>query len=253
MATPERSRAPPQRLTVLAAVLAAVLVAACLAGARLTAFTTNGYADTRAALGVPNFQNVASNLAFLVVGVAGLALCAQRPRLPARLPWRTFYAGMVLTACGSAWHHLAPSDASIVWDRLGMVVAFVGLLSAVIELSTGLALGVALLAPAVLLGMASVLWWRISGDLGVYAFVQLAPLAAVVTALSLNWIAGAMRRALLLSLACYVLAKLAESFDAGIYCGTAHLVSGHTLKHLLAAAAALAILRVQARSSTAAA
>jgi hypothetical protein len=251
MATPERSRVRAQRLAVFAAVLAGLLAAAWLAGPRLTAFTTNAYADTRAVFGVPNFQNVASNLAFLLAGIAGLALCAHRPRLPARLAWSTFYAGMVLTACGSAWHHLTPSAASIVWDRLGMVVAFVGLLAGVVEASTGLTIGVALLAAAVLLGMASVLWWRVSGDLGVYAFVQLAPLAAVVTALSLNWITGAMRRALLVSLACYVLAKLAESFDAGIYCGTAHLVSGHTLKHLLAAAAALAILGAQARTSAA--
>jgi hypothetical protein len=221
---------------VLGAVLLLLLVATFLAGPYLHALTTLVYADTRRVLGVPNFINVVSSLAFLLVGLAGAALCAgTRPPRAAR-SWRVFYAGMVLTCLGSIWYHLAPSDATILWDRLGMVVAFVGLWAAVFEESSGVPPSTALPGAALLTGVASVLW------------VQLAPLACVVSSLLLNWFTRPMRRVMQLSLACYVLAKLAESFDARIYGLTAHLVSGHTLKHLLAAAAAVPILAAQSRA-----
>src|SRR5215472_12384730 len=126
-----------RRITILAAVLAGLLVGACAAGSYLKAFTTNWFADSRTLLGVPNFMNVASNLAFLLVGVVGLVLWARAPRpAPALAAWRVFYAGMALTCLGSAWYHLAPSDATIVWDRLGMIVSFVGLAAAVVAEST---------------------------------------------------------------------------------------------------------------------
>lgn len=226
--------------------LAALLVAVLLAGARLRALTTETYADTRTLFGVPNFLNVASNLAFLLAGIAGLALCASARRPGKALAsWRVFYAGMLLTSLGSAWYHLAPSDARIVWDRLGMTVAFVGLAFAVLGESTWVAIRPAILATAIVAGAASVLWWRYTGDLAPYAWVQLAPLACTATALAMRWIDQPLRRALEASLGLYVLAKLAETFDGGLYMASAHVVSGHTLKHLLAAAAAAAILAAQ--------
>ena len=106
------------------------------------------------------------------------------------------------------------------------------------EISCGLALGVA-----------SVWWWRRSGDMRLYSWVQLAPLACAGTSVVLNWVAPEMRHALAASFAWYVLAKLAELYDAGIYAATDHLVSGHTLKHLLAAASAAAILTAQWRAA----
>jgi hypothetical protein len=149
-----------RRLTIVAAVLAGLLLATWAAGPFLKTLTTEWYADNRPFLGIPNFLNVASNLAFLLVGVAGLVLCARAPRTTALPAWRVFYAGMVLTCFGSAWYHLAPSDAAIVWDRLGMIVAFVGLAAAVIAESTRTAIPALPLSVALLFGTASVLWWR---------------------------------------------------------------------------------------------
>jgi hypothetical protein len=235
-----------RRLMVFAAVLAGLLVAACAAGPFLKTLTTEWYADGRAFLGVPNFLNVVSNAAFLLVGIAGLVLCAGVPREESALgAWRVFYAGMVLTCCGSVWYHLAPSEATIVWDRLGMIVAFVGLCAAVIAESIRAPVPAPLLAVALLFGAASVLWWRASGDLRIYAWVQLAPLACAATALTLRWLTPRLARLLTVSLALYVLAKLAETFDARVYTLSAHAVSGHTLKHLLAAASAAVLLAWQ--------
>src|SRR5215472_7362676 len=98
-----------------------------------------------------------------------------------------------------------------------MIVSFVGLAAAVVAESTRTPTPPLLLAVALLFGAASVLWWRYSGDLGVYAWVQLAPLACAATALSLRWLAPPIARALGTSLALYVLAKLAETFDARVY------------------------------------
>jgi len=42
-----------------------------------------------------------------------------------------FFVGFVLTAIGSAWYHLDPDDRGLAWDRMGMVVAFAGVLGLV--------------------------------------------------------------------------------------------------------------------------
>jgi hypothetical protein len=239
------------RLALHGLALLALLCGALLSGSFLDSFTALSFADTRRALGIPNFMNVVSNLPFLLVGAAGLALCAGAPRAPALTSWRLFYAGMALTAFGSGWFHLAPSADSLVCDRLGMIAAFVGLLLAVLQESSGAALGLPLLLAALGAGVASVLWWRHSGDLRVYAFVQLAPLCASAVSLAFGWLPLHLRRALTASLALYVLAKLAETCDEGIYALTAHALSGHSLKHLLAAAAAAVIIAAQWRGAAA--
>ncbi|HEY7963082.1 MAG TPA: ceramidase domain-containing protein [Steroidobacteraceae bacterium] len=247
MSAPPRN--PSARLAIVGLVLLALLGGCFAAGDFLKTLTDERYVDTRAFLGVPNFLNVASNLAFLAVGAAGLRLCAGARRPAALAAWRVFYLGMVLTCFGSAWFHLAPRDATLVWDRSGMIIAFVGLAFAVIEESTAKRAPLIFLLAALALGVASVWWWRRSGDMRLYSWMQLAPLACAGTSVVLNWVTPEMRRALAASFAWYVLAKLAELYDERIYAATDHLVSGHTLKHLLAAASAVVILTAQRRGA----
>ncbi|HJQ62400.1 MAG TPA: hypothetical protein VJ834_06030, partial [Burkholderiales bacterium] len=85
------------------------------------------FADRRAALGVPNFLNVASNVAFFAVGVAGMALCSFRQVHGAQASWTVLFLGAALVAVGSGYYHWAPDNASLVWDRLPMTVGFMGL------------------------------------------------------------------------------------------------------------------------------
>jgi hypothetical protein len=47
-----------------------------------------------------------------------------------------------------------------------------------------------------------------------------------------------------IALAFYVMAKVCEQLDGTIYQSTNYFVSGHTLKHLLAAVASLWVLRI---------
>jgi len=64
------------------------------------------FSDKRALFGVANFLDVASNAAFLLVGVAGLGVTlGRRARFEfsvERWPYVVFFAGVLLTAAGSS-------------------------------------------------------------------------------------------------------------------------------------------------------
>ena len=87
----------------------------------------------------------------------------------------------------------------------------------------------------------SVLWWRWSGDLRLYLLVQFVPLLCIPFVLALFPARYTHRRFMLYGIGLYGLAKAAEMADKGIFTLTSHVVSGHTLKHLLAAGAILAL------------
>ena len=192
-------------------------------------------ADTRAFLGVPNFCDVVSNVAFLLVGAAGLRLCLAGAATGAVRSWFVFFLGVALVFLGSGWYHWSPDDASLVWDRLPITIAFMGFLSAVISEHAGLHFERALLAPAVATGRASVAWWAWTDDLRAYRWVQAAPLTCVLYVLLAYRGRYTHRLCLAAAFVAYALAKAAEFRDQEIYALTSEVVSGHTLKHLLAA------------------
>jgi len=96
----------------------------------------------------------------------------------------------------------------------------------------------ALLVP---LGIVSIVYSRMTADLSLYLTPQLGGLAGLLSLVLLTrnsedsipwaWV-----------LAWYVLAKAAEIADQAIWDATRGLIAGHTLKHLLAAAAGAAAL-----------
>ncbi|MDM5177885.1 hypothetical protein PO883_11850 [Massilia sp. DJPM01] len=228
---------------------AAVYVAAFLAAAMLLAGPIaqpagyHAFADVRSLSGLANAADVLSNLGFLLIGLAGLL--HVRPTRPAHT---MFFVAILLTGFGSSWYHLAPDDTRLVWDRLPIALACVSLLAAALHDAfptrfTPLPTLAALCA----LGAASVFWWSASGNLGPYLLIQLAPLVLVPV---LQWQAGAppaQRRAFGVAIGLYVLAKLCELADAAIL-SAIQALSGHTLKHLLAALAALVLTRMIAAS-----
>jgi hypothetical protein len=143
------------------------------------------FADTRAFLGVHNFADVASSLAFVLVGLAGVLVlwrgAAGRFSSPDeyRAYW-WFFCAVALTGLGSAYYHLAPDDARLTWDRLPIAVGLMCLLGALIIERFRIAPGATLLAVLAILGAASVLYWRAFDDLRPYALVQYGSLAAIV-------------------------------------------------------------------------
>lgn len=198
-------------------------------------------ADSRTVWGVRNFGNVVSNLPFLLVGAAGLLLCIRGQVEGARRAWTVFFAGTLLVAFGSAYYHDAPGNATLVWDRLPMTLAFMAFFVAFISEHAGEALERKLLVPALAAGAASVAWWNYSGDLRPYVWVQFAPLAAILYTLAVFPPRYSHRAYFVYGLVCYILAKVAEFLDWQILAATSGAISGHSLKHLLAALAPLFI------------
>ena len=200
------------------------------------------FADQQVFLGIPNFSDVVSSLGFVIVGAVGVSLFRNYQSGAIRAAWWFFFVGVLLVGPGSAIYHLRPCNATLVFDRLPMSIAFMGLMMALLGEYLGVRFCRIFLVPALLLGLLSVLCWALFDDLRLYAWVQFFPLLALplVAILSRRRLAG--DGLLVVTLVCYILAKLAENFDHGIFGVTRGLVSGHTLKHLLAASAGLAVL-----------
>jgi hypothetical protein len=200
------------------------------------------FADQRAFLGVPNVLNVTSNIAFLLVGLAGLRTCTRRVTEGARTAWLALFAGVALVSLGSAYYHWHPNDQTLLWDRLPMTVGFMGLLAALLSEYLSPALGAAMLVPLLALGSFSVLYWHWSGDLRLYYWVQLIPLVTIPAMMLLYPPRYSRQWLLLVALAWYALAKLSEARDREVFALTSGLVSGHTIKHLLSALGCLTIV-----------
>lgn len=83
--------------------------------------------DRRMIAGIPNFGDVVSNAAFLVVGLLGLWQLFQvredRSRLAhpqEALPLAIAFGGTILIFAGSGYYHWAPDNETLLWDRLPM-------------------------------------------------------------------------------------------------------------------------------------
>jgi len=195
------------------------------------------FADQRNLFGIPNFWNVVSNLPFIAVGAAGLL------RLRRDSTTTVLFSGIFLTGFGSSYYHLNPNDYTLFWDRLPMTLCFAAILAAVVEERVDARAGAMLLRPLLAIGIFSLLLWRWTDDLRLYAWAQFFPFLAVLLILQLfspkytgtvYWVIAA---------ALYALAKVVEFYDDAIFSAGSFL-SGHTLKHLAAAAAGFAILRL---------
>jgi hypothetical protein len=238
------------RPAIFAGVTACAVAVAALAPRLAQDPRYHRFADTRGLLGVPNALDVLSNAGFAIVGLWGLLAVRSATFVDRRerLPWLVLFAGVALTSAGSAWYHLHPTNASLVWDRLPMTLGFMGLFAALVGERVSVGWGVALLGPLVLLGAASVGYWTLTeargaGDLRPYLLVQLYPLAAVPLLLSLFPARYTRGAELLVALAWYLAAKVVESHDAAIF-DALRFVSGHTLKHLFATAGAAWLVRM---------
>lgn len=201
------------------------------------------FADARTCLGIVNFGNVASNALFLLTGIAGF-IRTLRNRTGAWSSWLVFFGGVALVFAGSAYYHGSPNDDTLVWDRLPMTIAFMGLFAALISEHLGARLELRLLACALAVGVFSVFWWQYSGDLRVYVWVQGAPLLAIPYVIAAFPGRYDRRLYLLYGVGFYALAKVAELLDFEIYRATATAISGHSVKHLVAALAVLCVLRM---------
>jgi hypothetical protein len=229
----------------LAAVLG--LLALALFGPSITQPAhQHAFADQRMWQGIPFAMDVLSNLSFAWWGLAGALglfslLKRSKPNTEHALAG-LFFAGLVFTAAASSWYHLQPDDAGLGVDRLGMVIAFAGLLGLAVAGRISHRAGAVTATTVLLLGPISVWFWLASGNVLPWLVVQFGGMALILWmaltkpeqgALAVRW--GAV-------IGVYVVAKLLEMADHQVYELTSHVVSGHTLKHLVASFAAWPVL-----------
>lgn len=208
----------------------------------------HAFADRREFWGLANAADVLSNAAFAIVAAWGLRRERQDrcPSEPVERHSRRWFLGcLAATAIGSAYYHSSPDNLRLVFDRLPIALACASILSTFHARAHPMPSFWVL--PALLLSAAgSVAWWawtqsRGVDDLRPYLVFQVAPLILVP---AWQWASGAStgeRRWFGAAIALYVLAKAAEVLDHPLF-ALATIMSGHTLKHLLAAAAAACIV-----------
>jgi hypothetical protein len=210
----------------------------------------HAFADDRTVFGVANFWNVATNAVFLVPGIGGLWVLrsGEHPGiLPGLNPaYHILFAGILLTAFGSAWFHLAPDNDTLFWDRLPMTIAFMSLAAIIVGEHISESLGRRLLWPLLIVGAASIFYWdwsesRNAGDLRLYGLVQFLPLLLIPAILLAYQSVFDRTRFIWLVFLLYILAKVFEQLDGTIY-NLGGLISGHSIKHVSAALGPLVLV-----------
>ncbi len=195
------------------------------------------FADNRSILGVNNFFDVASNLPFLFVGTIGLISIYKNWGITSSWSWLVLFLSVFLVAFGSSYYHLNPENRTLTWDRLPMAIGFMALFVITIADYISQKLEKWLLIPMCLVGIISVLYWHFTDDLRIYAWVQFVSMALLLIIIFIYKPHHLQTKHLLYAFFFYILSKLAEHFDKQIFELLDQIVSGHTLKHLLAAMA----------------
>ena len=249
---------PAARAWWLALAAFALLVGLVLHGPIAQWENYHDFADTRAWLALPHAADVLSNLPFLLAGALGLwGVARGTDRWPSRSAWLLFCVALICTSAGSTFYHWAPNNAALVFDRIPIAWACVALSSALLaEHVHPRWASASLLAAAALIATGAVAYWwfteqRGAGDLRPYLFVQILPMLLVPLALLLRLPAldagSTPASAWWAVLGLYAAAKATEVADHAILAATGW-VSGHTLKHLFAAAAAAWIVHAAVRA-----
>ena len=209
----------------------------------------HAFADDRTLLGIPNALDVLSNLSFLVAGLFGFRQCVLLAPSAVRPAWFALFIGITLVSVGSAYYHWSPDSSTLLWDRLPMTVGFMGLYVALLAEFVDIQLA-RWLPAALVVGVLSVLYWHISNDLRPYIWVQAVPLISIPLLLAIGRSRYTHAWMLLVALGGYVLAKVTELYDRQIFATFDGLISGHTIKHLLAAIACWVLADMLRRRQT---
>ena len=181
----------------------------------------HGFADARSGAHgvVPNFCDVVSNVAFAFVS---LVLMAFSPS--ASEAYAVFLRALLLVAPSSAYYHWRPTSRRLVVDRAAMSAAFGALIV------HGLRLPSWTLWPCVASSMGTVAFWARSGDLRPYIVLQYGGAASLLLFSDCSP-----------CIVVYAVAKACERLDRQIFDWGGGRISGHTLKHIFAAMAALGV------------
>lgn len=212
------------------------------------------FADRRI-LGIRYGMNVLSNVPFLVVGARGfLRGLERRGRLAElgpteRTAYLVFFGALGLTGLGSGYYHLKPNNGRLFWDRLPLSVTMEAIAAAVVAERLGERAGKVALPALCAAGVASLGHWYASerrgeGDLRAYGVTQGLPVLALPVILAMYAPRYSHGGRFVRAFVYFGLARACELLDKPIFWALGRTVNGHALKHLFAAAAGEAILRM---------
>lgn len=207
----------------------------------------HNFADQRTILGIPNFWNVFSNILFLLAGLHGIYVlyCGNSDafqHVTEKGTYCVLFVSVCFIAVGSAYYHLWPDTDTLFWDRLPMTIGFMTIMSILFSEKVDRRLGRKLFIPLIFIGVSSVLWWSFTeshpsktGDLRPYIIVQFAPVLLTPFIIMIYPNSYTHTTYMYISVALYVVAKVTEVYDQQIYRILYYQLSGHTLKHIIAA------------------
>lgn len=253
----------------LAACALALLLAVLLPATALPA-GYHDFADHRALGGMPNALDVLSNAPFLAMAIwlwrlqarwlqhieggelareSGLLSSMQSLSLvngrqaahTAYLHLGVIALGLAATSLCSGVYHWQPDDAHLCIDRLGMSLAFAGVLGLAVSDRLSARAGLQLDLPLLVAAVAAAVWaWRM-GNMTPWATVQGFGLVLLLAMAVRRPLPGALGVRWAWVVLAYGVAKALEVNDQAVFDWSGGLIAGHSLKHVVAALAVLPI------------
>lgn len=204
------------------------------------------FADRHACFGITGCFDIATNALFFLAGITGLHFLfgksGQRAFIDPReaVPYRLFFLAAILVGLGSGYYHLAPDNSRLVWDRAAIALAMMSWLAAIICERVSLTAGLRLLPLLYAAGLGSAVYWGWSeekgmGDLRAYGVIQLYPMLLIPLMLRLYPPRYSGDKDIFVVIGLYLLALSCDFMDHQIAALAG--VSGHTVKHSIAALA----------------
>lgn len=202
------------------------------------------FADRRVILTIANGNNVLSNILFCIAGILGFRRISLFSSSPTVLRWQFFFASITFAGLGSAYYHWIPSNDNLFLDRLPMTLGFAALTVSLFAERLGERIAKVLLGPFIFLTTASIIYWWFTerlglGDLRPYLLTQYLPLLLIILLLILFSKGARWDRPYWILLIGCIIGKGFEWMDMTCYEWTYHIISGHTMKHLVTALAIL--------------
>jgi hypothetical protein len=231
----------PERRLLVAILL--LLIMAIFGPAILQPEHQHDFADQRVLGHLPFAADVLSNLPFALWGVYGF-ICLWFASLNDKINKQTlalvalFFAGLLITAVASMWYHMQPNNAGLAIDRLGMSVAFAGLLGLAAADRASIRAGLLLSALVLIFGPVSIWVWTETANVLPWLVLQFGGMALVLWLATRQPLQGALAIRWCAVILIYSAAKILELADHAVYDLTSQFISGHSLKHIVASIAA---------------
>jgi hypothetical protein len=213
----------------------------------------HNFADQRVLGSLLFAADVLSNLPFALWGIYGLtclSIASKHNNINKQVLTLSalFFGGLIITAVASTWYHLQPNNDGLAIDRLGMTIAFAGLLGLAAADRASLRAGVWFGTLILISGPISIWVWTTSGNVLPWLVLQFGGMALILWLATRRPLNGALAIRWGMVILIYACAKILELADHAVYDLSSQIVSGHSLKHMVASFAAwpvVAALRAQ--------